>query len=367
MPIPVLLLFGPTASGKTEVLETLFTGKDPVCPAEIISADSMQVYRGMDIGTAKPGAELTARLPHHLIDILNPDEQFNAGEFVRLADQAAADIAARGKLPVISGGTGFYLTNFVMGLPETPLSDPDLRRGLQDELHRRGPAALMAELAACDPVSARRIHPNDTYRILRALEVYRLSGRPLSGFPRAGIYAADVPAGTEGPIQRRAPAGADATEAPAAFRPGYRFLLIGLDRPRADVYRRINDRCAEMFRAGLPAEVRRLCEAGYAPPDPGMRAIGYQEFFIEDENGNADSGSVDNGHNANKAAGNAAIAADLAAVETLVARNSRRYAKRQITYFASLPEVLWVNAADNPAARIRELLGEFLGFGLLNS
>ncbi|GHU98242.1 tRNA dimethylallyltransferase [Spirochaetia bacterium] len=362
MPIPVLLLFGPTASGKTEVLETLFTGKNAACPAEIISADSMQVYRGMDIGTAKPGAELTARLPHHLIDILSPNEQFNVGEFVRLADRAAAGIAARGKLPVISGGTGFYLTNFVMGLPETPLSDPDLRQSLQDELRRRGPAALMAELAACDPVSARRIHPNDTYRILRALEVYRLSGRPLSGFPRPGISAAapapDIPAARGTPA---IPAGTDAPAAPPAFRPGYRFLLIGLDRPRPDVYRRINDRCAEMFRSGLPAEVRRLYEAGYAPPDPGMRAIGYQEFFIASESGNADRDS------ANKAACKAAISADLAAVETLVARNSRRYAKRQITYFASLPEVVWVPAADNPAVRIRELLGEFLGSGRHNS
>ncbi|GHV79474.1 tRNA dimethylallyltransferase 1 [Spirochaetia bacterium] len=296
----VLVLFGPTASGKTEILEQLFTGIDPLCRAEVVSADSMQVYRGMDIGTAKPEADLRQRLPHHLIDIRNPDEQFNAGDFVRLADEACADIVRRGGLPVVSGGTGFYLRNFVLGLPETPPSNPRIRDQVQEELHRRGMAALIEELTACDPASAARIHPNDTYRLARALEVFRTSGRPLSSYAPTA----------------------------AAARPQYRFLIIGLERNREEVYRRINERCALMFRRGLPEEVARLHAAGYNPGDPGMKAIGYREFFTEETPGVW------------------RLSADLANVETLIARNSRRYAKRQITFFASISGVTWISTAE---------------------
>jgi tRNA dimethylallyltransferase len=312
----VVLLFGPTASGKTEILEALFAGKDPIYPAEIISADSMQVYRGMDIGTAKPALDLRARLPHHLIDIRNPDEQFNAGEFVRLAGAAAADIHRRGKLPVVSGGTGFYLLNFVMGLPEAPPSDGEIRGQLKEELKAAGAAVLVEELARCDPQSAARIHPHDEYRLLRALEVFRLSGRPLSSYPRYG--------GTGG------------------GRPHCRFLLLGIDREREAVYRRIDERCARMFRQGLPGELRRLRDAGYGPSAPGLRAIGYKEFFVE------------------TSPGEWGISGDLAGVEALVARNSRRYAKRQITYFASIPAVQWVSAAGDPVGEIRKKLDAFV-------
>ena len=257
-PIPVLILFGPTASGKTGVLLRLFGSGDPgLPPVEIVSADSMQVYRGMDIGTAKPSAEEQAALPHHLIDICDPGEQFNAGDFVRLADAACAVIVSRGKLPVISGGTGFYLKNFIQGLPEAPPADPEIRDRLKQELREKGAAALMEELASVDPVSAGRIHLRDEYRLLRALEVLRLCGRPLSSFGAFGSSAADS-------------------------RPHYRFLVIGLSRPREELYRRIDLRCAAMFRQGLPAEVQRLYNAGYTPQDPGMKAIGYREFFIED-------------------------------------------------------------------------------------
>jgi tRNA dimethylallyltransferase len=317
--IPVLVLFGPTASGKTAILEQLFSG---ACSrAEVISADSMQVYRGMDIGTAKPSPELLAKLPHHLIDIRDPGEQFNAGDFVRMADDCIHDIAGRGKLPVVSGGTGFYLSNFVLGLPLAPPSDAAVRLALQAELREKGAAPLRAELAAHDPVSAGRIHENDEYRLLRALEVFRVSGRPLSSFPRP------CSGGT-------------------AFRPGYRFLLIGLKRHRAELYRLINERCAARFRAGLPAEVRRLFEAGYRPQDPGMKAIGYREFFISDD---PDGPSA-----------NWRLAEDLVAVEALVAQNSRRYAKRQVTYFTTLPGVSWVPAGKTAPAQIQAELERFL-------
>ncbi len=320
-PIPVLILFGPTAAGKTDLLERLFGGPQAFFPAEIVSADSMQVYRGMDIGTAKPPRALFDRLPHHLIDIRDPHEPFSVGDFVRLADTACTAIAARGRLPVISGGTGFYLKNFVQGLPGVPPSDPALRLRLQSELATRGVTALHDELAACDPASAEKIHRNDTYRLLRALEVFRLTGRPRSSFPAN-------------------------PEPLAGTRPAYRFLMVGLERARADLYRRIDQRCAAMFAAGLPDELGALVAAGYGPADPGLRAIGYQEFFLQPE-------------------GPPATAADLPAVQRLVARNSRRYAKRQLTFFASLPGVHWIPAADPSAAAtaLQALLAAFLAPG----
>jgi tRNA dimethylallyltransferase len=343
--IPVLLFFGPTGSGKTEILEQLFTGSDPVCEAEIISADSMQVYRGMDIGTAKPSPELLSALSHHLIDIRSPKEQFNAAEFVRLADEKAADIFRRGKLPVVSGGTGFYLSSFMLGLPPAPPSDPAIRQALKEELRIRGAAALAEELAACDPVSAGRIHLNDEYRLLRALEVYRLSGHPLSSFSRQE-------GNREPELQRSSGSrpefqGINGVPGSVPGRPLYRFLLIGLKRPREEVYRRIDRRCRQMFREGLPGEVQRLWEEGVRPGDPGMKAIGYREFFLEDGEGRWRHGE------------------DLAGVEELVARNSRRYAKRQLTYFAMLPGVQWISAGSAPgeddgAEKIRRELTVFL-------
>jgi tRNA dimethylallyltransferase len=311
-PLPLLILFGPTASGKTGVLTRLFaeaSGADFSGAAEVVSADSMQVYRGMDIGTAKPGPAERERLPHHLIDIRNPDEQFTAGDFVGLADEACLDIARRGKLPVVSGGTGFYLKNFILGLPEAPPADAAVRAALKGELADRGAAVLMEELRAVDPLSAGRIHLNDGYRLLRALEVFRLSGRPLSSYTVSG------------------------------GRP-YRFLIIGLERPRQELYRRINERCAAMFRAGLPAEVKALREKGYSPRDPGLRAIGYREFFVE------------------TAPGVYRLSEDPAAVEALTAQNSRRYAKRQITWFSAMPDVRWFAAGDAPG--ISAALKDFL-------
>jgi tRNA dimethylallyltransferase len=253
----------------------------------------MQVYRGMDIGTAKPSPQLRALVPHHLIDILDPDREFNVGDFVHLADAAVRDIGSRGKLPVVSGGTGFYLKNFIQGLPPTPPSDADIRTQLKTELRAVGVEPLIRELVDCDAVSAGRIHPNDTYRLLRALEVFRLSGKPLSSFS----VTEDV-------------------------REAFDFLLIGLERPREELYARIDTRCAQMFKDGLAEEVRSLFKK-YGSDAPGMRAIGYKEFF---QNGQ--------------------FRTDFGEIESLIARNSRRYAKRQITFFASLPGVIRLNADD---------------------
>ena len=330
MDIPVLILFGPTASGKTSLVFKLFSDSLSGA-AELISADSMQVYRGMDIGTAKPSAEERSQLAHHLIDIRNPDEQFNAGDFVRLADSACVDIASRGKLPVVSGGTGFYIKNFIMGLPEAPPSDPQIREGLRRELAERGIHSLMSELVAGDPASAGRIHINDTYRLLRALEVLRLSGRPLSSFPQSG--AATAPTLSAG--------------SPLPARPRYRFLIFALSRPRDELYSRINARCQAMFRQGLPEEVSRLFEAGCTPRDPGLRAIGYREFFVEEPDAEGKGWQY-------------RLSLDIDGVQALVAQNSRRYAKRQCTFFANIPNVKWLDASDSEDKTVNEIRREVM-------
>ena len=268
----------------------------------------------MDIGTAKPSAEERARLPHHLIDIREPSQQFNAGDFVRLADEACLQITNLGKLPVVSGGTGFYLKNFIMGLSEAPPCDMKIRAALKWELVERGTAALMEELAASDPVSAERIHINDEYRLLRALEVLRCSGRPLSSFETNAAKKRDC----------------------------FRFIIIGLACPREKLYRRINERCAKMFEQGLAAEVRSLSEAGYTPNDPGLRAIGYREFFVEET----------------EESGIWRLSQDIGGVQTLVAQNSRRYAKRQTTFFAGIPDVKWIDCENDDAQTVERVRQE---------
>ncbi|MDR0312054.1 MAG: tRNA (adenosine(37)-N6)-dimethylallyltransferase MiaA [Treponema sp.] len=320
MRIPVLIIFGPTASGKTALLEQLFL-RDPFCKAEIISADSMQVYRGMDIGTAKPSSEERSRIRHHLIDIRDINQQFNAGEFVRLAGEAIRSAASRNSLPVVSGGTGFYLKNLILGLPAAPPSDPAIRKLLKEELALSGSAPLLKELALADPVSAKRIHPNDTYRLLRALEVIRLTGNPLSSFAQSGEPEKNNNEDSD-----------------------FKFLVVGIRREREELYRRINERTALMFKQGLAAEVKKLYEAGFTPHDPGMRAIGYREFFVEDTD--SAQGQV-----------SYTLSEDLIGVQALIAQNSRRYAKRQLVFFNSLPGVIWIDADhQDPAEEIRRLL-----------
>jgi tRNA dimethylallyltransferase len=334
--IPVLVLFGPTASGKTNVLLRLFgSGGLFSRTAEVVSADSMQVYRGMDIGTAKPSARERERLPHHLIDIRNPDEQFNAGDFVRLAHEAIAGIAQRGALPVVCGGTGFYLKNLILGLPEAPPSDEAIRAALKRELKEKGAAALMEELAQGDPVSAERIHLNDVYRLLRALEVLRLSGRPLSSFGVSGRG-------------NNSHGGTEDTEKNEELTPHCRYLVVGLSRQREELYRRINERCAAMFAQGLPGEVRALCDRGYTPRDPGLRAIGYREFFVQDEDDPS----------------RYRLSQDISGVQALVAQNSRRYAKRQITFCASLPGMQWIDAGADDTETAERLRKELLKWGI---
>lgn len=283
--IPVIVIFAPTASGKTTLTKELFApgGSHFILNAEIISADSQAVYKGMDIGTAKPEPELRKILPHHLIDILTPDQQYNVSDFVNDADHACQDIYARGKTPVICGGTGFYIRNFLYGVAPTPVSDPQLREKLKSRIATEGNAALYKELNEIDPVSAAKIHPNDAYRICRALEVYYLSGKVRSEF-----------------------------SAEPVLRPQYDFSLKILNPPREELYARINVRVDQMIEQGLEEEVQSLIKAGYTKDSPGLKAIGYHEWFEYD---------------------------DREQVIEAIKHNSRKYAKKQYTYVRDIKTI----------------------------
>ena len=250
--IPVIVIFAPTASGKTALTKELFApgGSHFIFKAEIISADSQAVYKGMDIGTAKPDAALCKQIPHHLIDILTPDQQYNVSDFVDKADQLCKEIYARGNIPVVCGGTGFYIRNFLYGIPKTPVSDEKLRSELKERIAKEGNQALYEELKKIDPASAEKIHPNDAYRICRALEVYYLTGKTRTDF-------AITP----------------------QLRLQYDFTFIVLEPPRDLLYKRIEERVNEMFSQGLEEEVKSLLKAGFSKDSPGIKAIGYQEWF----------------------------------------------------------------------------------------
>ncbi len=300
------MVFGPTAVGKTSLLVRILGGISNN-RFEIINADSMQVYRYLDIGTAKPDAVILEKIPHHLIDIVDPDEQFTVGDFVREAERLVAEISERGKIPVISGGTAFYLKTFICGMPETPVGNKEVRKKLKERLFEKGLASMYRQLENVDPLSAGRIRPGDSYRILRALEVYYSTGRPLSSYRR-----------------------------PDEIRRDYDLLMIGLERERADLYGRIERRVDDMFERGLAGEVKGLIEQGYRESDPGMKGIGYREFF-EFRRG---CGTLD-------------------MVRELIKRNTRRYAKRQITFMKKLKGVFWYHADDE--VRILSLIRDFIG------
>lgn len=257
----------------------------------------MQVYRFMDIGTAKPSLELRNKLPHHLIDLVEPNVQFCAGDFVRLADEACEAIQSRGKCPVILGGTAFYIKNFLYGLPHTPQSDPLIRSRLLERLQTEGSAPLYSELLRIDPESAARINRNDDYRIVRALEVYNTSGRALSSFA-----------------------------VNTSMREGYRFTVVALTRDRVELYDRIEKRVDDMLSQGLEGEFLSLMERGYTAEDPGMQAIGYREFF--------------------QAAHTAGSEASLGTVRELIVKNSKKYAKRQETFIRSIQGISCIHPDD---------------------
>ncbi len=247
--IPVVFLMGPTASGKSELAMALAAR----FPVEIVSVDSALVYRGMDIGTAKPSPALRAQIPHHLIDIRDPSESYSAAAFCADARRCIREIRGRGRLPLLVGGTMLYFRALQEGLAELPDADPALRESLNRRAAEQGWAQLHAELARVDPQSGRRIHPNDPQRIQRALEVYYLSGQPLSELLRTSR----VRGWDEVPLK---------------------WVIAPADRDQ--LRRRIAQRFDTMIAQGLEQEARSLFDRRDFHPDlPAMRAVGYRQFW----------------------------------------------------------------------------------------
>ena len=288
-PLAVLLL-GPTGSGKTALSLALgerFGG-------EIVSCDSVAVYRGTDLGTAKPTKEEQARLPHHLIDVADPDQPFTAGEYCRQARALLREIGSRGRLPIVTGGTGLYLRALTEGLFAGPERQDGLRDRLQKSRRKHGEAWLHRLLQRLDPASAARIHPNDAAKLIRAIEVCLAAHRPLSE------------------VQGRDPL------------TGFRLLRIGLNPPRKALYEHLNRRAAAMFAAGLIEETRALL-ARYGPVK-ALDSLGYRQAMAV-------------------LAGTMSEEAAIAAAQ----QGHRNYAKRQLTWFRREPEVHWIEAfGDEP-------------------
>jgi tRNA dimethylallyltransferase len=292
---PVVVVTGPTASGKSEravELAERFGG-------EIINADSVQVYRGLDIGTAKPDGDARARVPHHLFDIVNPDVTYSAGRYQREARDAAARIQARGRTVFLAGGTGLYIRAFLEGILPGVEPDPELRRRLEDE-HRAAGAAgdphlLHHRLGELDPEAARTIHPHDLRRLVRALELCERGGGAASMLKAAHGFA-DRP---------------------------YRVLHLALDPGRETLDRRIDARCRRMIDDGLLYEVRGLRGLGYGPELRPMQAIGYRHMHAV----------VD---------GSDTLVNALAAMQ----RDTRRFSRRQRTWLRAVPDAVWIDPAD---------------------
>ena len=291
MPPKILVICGPTASGKTALAVELALRHH----GEVVSTDSMQIYRRMDIGTAKPTREEMRGVPHHMLDVADPEEDFSVARYVDMAAKCVDDILSRGKLPILVGGTGLYVQSFLYGVRFTKEKAPDgLREQLAAELAEKGPEAMYAQLQAVDPEAAAAIHPNNQVRGLRALEHYRATGKRLS--------------------EQKA-------ESLPAERP-YRSLVLGLDFPeRAQLYRRIDLRVDKMMENGLLPEAE-LVYQNRERFKTAAQAIGYKEFFPYFE-------------------GNAALED---CVEKLK-QASRNYAKRQLTWFRHMDGVVWLDAA----------------------
>lgn len=287
----LVIVLGPTAVGKSRVAVDLalrFGG-------EVISGDSIQVYRGFDIGTDKPGPDERRGVPHHLIDIVDPEIQYTAADFVRDALAAAREIAARGRLPIVAGGTGLYLKALVDGLFPGPGRDPAVRAALEAEAAEKGLDALFRRLEAVDPEYARKVRGRDRVRIIRALEVHAATGRPISEHFRA----------TRSPVE------------------GHRLVRIGLELDRPALCRRIDERVERMFARGLVEEVRGLLERGVPEGCPAFRALGYSHILR-------------------------LVRREITLPEAiaLTKTDTRQYAKRQMTWFRKMAEVAWFSPDD---------------------
>ena len=304
---PLIAVIGPTATGKTHLGVRLAQELD----GEIINADALQVYRRLEIGTDKPPLELRRAVPHHLIDILDPEEPYSAGEFSRRARPLIAEIRARGRTPILVGGSGLYLRAVLEGLSPIPQTEPEVREALEARCRSEGLVSLYQELLKVDPSTARRLAPGDRQRILRALEVVRSSGRPLSD------WIADRPLGGE----------------------RLNAVKLGLTLPRSILYDRIASRVTDMLERGWVEEVKALLQGGVDPGSPAFQAIGYRQLARHVQGG----WSL-------QAAGDDTI------------RATRRYAKRQMTWFRREERVRWIPATESERG-MQSWLREFKGGG----
>jgi tRNA dimethylallyltransferase len=300
-------LVGATASGKTRVA----IDAARLAGLEVLSADSRQIYRRLDVGTAKPSAAERAAVPHHLLDVADPEETYTAARFGREAREAMEDVRARGKTPFLVGGSGLYLRAAEEGLFEGPEADAGIRARLHEAVESEGREALHRRLAEVDPETASRLHPPDVVRVVRALEVWELTGTPISEHHRR--HRESLPA--------------------------LRFLRFGIEWPAAVLVERIERRVDAMLDAGWIEEVRRLLDGGIAPGCPALRALGYPEIV-------------------------AVIRGELseAAARDRIILATRQFAKRQRTWFRAVPDVMWsrMSAADD-LDRLGETIATAIG------
>jgi len=286
----LICIVGPTASGKSAVALELAKKLN----AEVVSADSMQVYRYMNIGTAKPSSHEMGGIPHHLMDVVNPDEDFSASDYREKARAVIDDIHKRDKRVIVAGGTGLYVRALTKGLVDTPEADPLLRAKLKKEAEEKGALYLHRRLEEIDPEAAREIHTNNLVRVIRALEVATLTGRKISAFQQSHQFSEKA----------------------------YDFFMVGIDVEREVLYRRIEERVDAMVASGLVAEVRGLLDMGYGRELKSMRAVGYKEMCAHVLDGIPLERAVE-----------------------LIKRDSRRYAKRQITWFKK-EELRWLRREE---------------------
>lgn len=297
--IPLLVIAGPTASGKTALAIRLAKKLN----GEVISADSMQVYKEMNIGSAKPDAEEMDGVRHHLLDIIEPDTDFSLEQFARLCHAAIRDVHERGKLPILAGGTGLYIDTVTENRPLSENSfDPSVRQRLEKEWEDEGGEAIYARLSRIDPEAAAALHPHEKRRILRALEIYYTTGETKTAH-----------------LEKKS-------------EKIYDYFIFSLELPREILYNRINRRVDKMMEAGLLAEVEKLYERLRGSRHTALQGVGYKEliWFLEGR-------------------------ATLDEAVALIKRNTRRLAKRQMTWFRANPEIHWLNAEKAPECLVQEI------------
>lgn len=303
--IPLIVVAGPTASGKTGLAIDIANYTD----GEIVSADSMQIYKYMDIGSAKPTEEERARAVHHMIDFLEPDAEFSVADYTEMAHKAIADIYRRGKMPIMAGGTGLYINSVVNDVTFGEMdTDYALRESLRKTAEEKGSEYLLEMLAQFDEVSAKRLHPNNLRRIIRAIEFYKITGKPIS----------------------------EHQEETKQIKSRYKPLMLCVDWDREALYDRINKRVDIMMKEGLLDEVKRLMDMGYTKALNSMKGIGYKEVMDYFDGKMSLEETVE-----------------------IIMQSSRRYAKRQLTWFRRDKRIHYVSS-DNPFEEAKILIDDFL-------